>query len=119
MNSDPEVAPEKGTIFAALLVYEALSSASDDEPLYEETVTLFVAESVEDATRKARLHGENRETSYDNADGDTITWKLKHVLDVAEVDDDPRDDGAEIYTRHFRNYRAYEMFEALLGKTQL
>lgn len=106
-------------IFAALLVYEASSSARDDEPLYEETVTLFVADSIEEATNKARLYGENRETSYENAEGATITWKLKHVIDVSEVVDNPGEDGAEVYTRHFRNYGAYEMFEALLGKTEL
>ncbi len=119
MNSDSGVAPEGRTTFAALLVYEALSSAPDSEPLYEETVTLFSAESVEDATRKAHLHGTDRETGYENAEGAKITWKLKHVLDVGEVFDNPCEDGAEIHTRHFRNYHAYEMFEALLGKTEL
>jgi hypothetical protein len=119
MNFDFEGNSKDRRVFAALLVYESFSSARDYRPLYEETVTLFTAESDEIARRKAQLHGENRETSYDNADGDTITWRLKHVIDVTEVIDNPSDDGAEVYTRHFGNYQAYEMFESQLGKTEL
>ncbi|MFI7117505.1 DUF4288 domain-containing protein [Amycolatopsis sp. NPDC049868] len=119
MNERSAVAGEKGRLFAAVIVYESLSSAPDAAPLYEETVTLFVADTDDEARSKAHLYGVEREVSYQNRDGDTITWKLKHVIDVAEVADSPPGDRAEIYTRHFRNYQAYEMFESLLGKTEL
>jgi Domain of unknown function (DUF4288) len=46
--------------------------------------------------------------------GETITWPLKHVVDVSEVID-RLDDGAEVYTRHFRDYEAYCVFETMLS----
>jgi len=99
-------------MFAAVLVYEAASSRPGDAPLFEETVTLLLADSPEHAAEKAREHAESRETSYRNAAGDTITWSFRHLVDVTEVDG-PLGDGAEIYTRHFSDYRAYLAVEPL------
>jgi hypothetical protein len=110
--------PEKPKIFAALLVYESYSPAPGYEPLYEETTTLVTAENADEATRKAREHAASRETTYENADGESISLRLKHLVDVSEITE-PLGDGAEIYTRHFRNYAAYQQFESLLNQTSL
>ena len=99
-------------MFAAVLVYESASSRKGHQPLFEETVTLLTAESAELAAEKARAHAEARETSYRNEDGDTITWSFRHLVDLVEVDG-PLGDGAEVYTRHFRDYRAYLKVEPL------
>lgn len=99
-------------MYAAVLVYEAASSRVGQEPLFEETVTLLLADTPEHAAERARDHAESRETSYLNADGDTITWSFRHLVDVTEVDD-PLGDGAEVYTRHFRDYHAYLAVEPL------
>jgi len=99
-----------GKMFAAVLVYESVGTGH--APLFEETVTLLVAESAEHAAEKARLHAESRETSFVNEDGDTITWSFRHLVDLIEVDE-PLGDGAEVYTRHFRDYRAYLAVEPL------
>ena len=115
---DSAFVPEGAGLFGAMLVYEASSSARNYAPLYEETVTLLVAESEEEAMRKARLFGKEREHSYKNGYGETITWKLKHVIDVYEIRN-TLGDGAEVHSRFFRNYRAYETFEAQLGKIEL
>lgn len=56
-----------------------------------------------------------RETCFQNAEGQTIHWKLKRVVDVSRVLSDVLDDGAELYSRHFKNYEAYHAFEPLLG----
>lgn len=99
-------------MFAAVLVYEVTSSRAGDAPLFEETVTLLLADSPERAAERAREHAESRETSYVDDTGDTITWSFRHLVDVTEVDD-PLGDGAEVYTRHFKDYHAYLAVEPL------
>jgi hypothetical protein len=99
-------------MFAAVVVYESASSRRGYQPLFEETVTLLAADTAEQAAEKAREHAEARETSYRNEDGDTITWTFRHLVDLVEVAD-PLGDGAEVYTRHFRDYRAYLAVEPL------
>jgi hypothetical protein len=100
-------------LYAAVLVYESSSAAAGYEPLYEETVTVFLATSEDHAAEKAREHGRSRQVTYENEDRETITWAFKHLVDVSEISD-AVGDGAEIYTRHFRDYQAYCAFETLL-----
>lgn len=101
-------------MYAAVLVYETSSTTAGYEPLYEETVTLISATSRDHAEEKAREFGGARRTTYENEDGETITWSLKHLVDVSEIQDD-LSDGAEVYTRHFRDYAAYRTFETMLS----
>lgn len=98
-------------MYAAVLVYESSSSAAGYETLYEETVTLVRANSDEQASERAHEFARMRETSYLNEYGETITWSLKRLADVSEIVD-KIDDGAEVYTRFFRDYEAYCAFEA-------
>ena len=100
------------SMFAAVVVYESACSRAGYRPLFEETVTLLEADSAEHAAEKARAHAEARETSYRNADGDTITWSFRQLVDIVAIGE-PLGDGAEVYTRHFRDYRAYLAVEAL------
>jgi hypothetical protein len=99
--------------YAAVFVYESFSPAVGYEPLYEETVAIFLATSENHAVEKAREHDRSRQTTYQNEYHETITWVLKHLIDVSEISDEIGD-GAEIYTRHFRDYQAYYAFETLL-----
>jgi uncharacterized protein DUF4288 len=101
-------------MYAAVLVYEATSPTEGYEPLYEETVTLVRANSVSQAEERARDFARSRVTEYLNQYGEMITWTFKHLIDVSEVDDDLVD-GAEVYTRHFRDYEAYRAFETMLS----
>ena len=99
-------------MYAAVLVYESSSSRPGHAPLFEETVTLLLADSPEHAAEKARAHAEARETSYRNAVGDTVTVRFRHLVDVTQVDDE-LGDGAEVYRRHFSDYHAYLAVEPL------
>jgi hypothetical protein len=99
-------------MFAAVLVYESASTRRGYQPLFEETVTLLAADTPEQAAEKARTHAEARETSYRTPEGDTITWSFRHLVDLVEVSD-ALGDGAEVYTRHFRDYHAYLAVEPL------
>ncbi|MFE2548031.1 hypothetical protein ACFXGI_05705 [Streptomyces sp. NPDC059355] len=48
-----------------------------------------------------------------------ITWTFRQLVDVAAVPDDRVGDGAELCTRHFRNFAAHTAFEPLLSGEDL
>lgn len=102
------------TFYAAVLVLEGSADRPDQASLYEETIVVVLARSVEEARERATEHGRGREHAYRSGTGAVITWRLAEIVDVAEVDG-PLDDGAEVYTRHFRDYAAYRRFEPLLS----
>jgi Domain of unknown function (DUF4288) len=110
----PSAAEPVVKMYAAVMVYESFSAAAGYEPLYEETITLILATSEEHAAGKAREPATSRQCTYTNENGETIKWSLKHLVDVSEIDDS-LGDGAEVYTRHFRDYEAYRSFETLLS----
>lgn len=105
-------------LYVALLVYESSCAAPDHEALYEETVTLVAAHSAEEAADKAHEYGKRNEVVYKNERGESLSVKLKHVVDVNEAPD-LLGDGAEIYTRHFRDYESYRKFEVMLSGESL
>jgi hypothetical protein len=100
---------ESARMYAAVLLYVSSSSSAGYDPLYEETVTLIRADSDKRAAERAREFAKAREGSFENEYGETITWSLKRLVDISEIAD-KIDDGAEIYTRHFRDYEAYRAF---------
>jgi hypothetical protein len=120
------MAPTEGTetrYYAAVLVLASTTPAPDDVPTYEETVVLVPASSQDEARQRAHAHGRRQETSYLNVQGETLTWTLLQVVDVALVVDDENltlvnDEqpgrGGEVYNRYFRDYAAYRRFEPLL-----
>ncbi|MDR7302735.1 DUF4288 domain-containing protein [Haloactinomyces albus] len=101
--------------YMAVLVIESSSDAADYEPLYEESFVLLTAHSDEEALEKAREYGKQHEISYEDENHQLVTWKLKHVLEVKQLEDATFDDGSELYSRFFRNYSGYHSFEPQLG----
>jgi hypothetical protein len=104
-------------VYVAVLLSESSSDAPGYEPLYDESFVLIHADSVEAATERAHGLGQAEQTSFRNQFGETITWRLKHVVDVADVTDEALADGSTVYSRHFRDYAAYRRFEPLLSPT--
>ncbi|WP_339376819.1 DUF4288 domain-containing protein, partial [Nostoc sp. 106C] len=108
--------------YIAIILYKSSSDAPNYQPLYQESFVLIKAASLESAKVKALAHGKNESVSYTNENGETITWTLQLVLDVNSVlynDIDSSEDVIDLYTRHFRNYNAYQSFEPLLYQEQL
>jgi hypothetical protein len=106
-------------VYIAVLVYESSSSSPDYKTLFEESFMLIKASSLEEANQKAQGYANAHTCTFNNEVGDSITWKLKHIVDVNQVLYDVDLDGAEIYARHFRNYQAYKEFEPLLSGEEL
>lgn len=103
--------------YIAILVYESAGDAGDYVPLYCEDIVLLWAGNEEQARAKAERRAAEAETSYQNAAGNTITWRLKHVIDVNPALEDDTSVDADLYSRHFRDYDAYRKFEPYLSGT--
>jgi hypothetical protein len=120
------MAPDEGTetqYYAAVLVLASSSTAPAADPTYEETVVLLPVSSQQEPREQAHAYGREQETSYLNGEGDTVTWILVGVVDVAlvlddedltRVGDEQPGCGVEVYSRHFRDYAAYRRFEPQL-----
>jgi hypothetical protein len=100
--------------YVGVLVIESTSEAADYAPLYEESFVLIKAESQQEAREKAIEYGKQHETSYLDEEHRLITWKLKRLVEVKQLEDATFDDGTELYSRFFRDYSGYESFEPLI-----
>ncbi|WP_019499924.1 DUF4288 domain-containing protein [Pseudanabaena sp. PCC 6802] len=106
-------------IYVAVLIYESSSESPQYKMLFEESFMIIKASSLEEAKQKTHQYANDRTSTFKNESGVSITWSLKHVVDVNQVLYDVNTDGAEIYARHFRNYQAYSEFEPLLSGEDL
>lgn len=90
--------------FLAIFLAEASSSRSEDEPLFEESFVVISGARIEDALEKARgLVGE--QAPYTSVSGSEIVWS-RRLVSVGPMSISAIKDG-EIYSRLFRNGRAY------------
>jgi hypothetical protein len=111
---------QQGTdVYIAVVIYESSSDSPTYEALFEESFMIVKASSLEEAQQKANQHATAHTSSFKNEAGDSIVWRLKHIIDVNQVLYDANTDGAEIYARHFRNYQSYREFEPLLSGKEL
>nr|MDQ2888860.1 DUF4288 domain-containing protein [Chloroflexota bacterium] len=76
---------QKLTFYIAVIIYESSSDASGYQKLYEEDYVLVKASSDEDARQKALQLAQKGKQTYKNEYQETITWTLKHTLDVSPV----------------------------------
>ena len=66
---------------------------------FEERLVLFTGTSLNEVKQRARQYGVRSQHSYENAYGQTVSWKFVGVLDVMETVDPRPTNGAEIYSR--------------------
>jgi|SRR6266702_5428908 len=82
-----------------------LSLHSGEEPphemLGEFRFFLLKAEDEEVAREKARLIAKQREHSYKNQYGATVTWVFDSLIDVKQILNSELGEGAEIYSEYF------------------
>ena len=98
----------KPDLYLAVVVYESSADAQNYEPLYEESFMIIEAVSEEEAREKALSHV-NEPYSYKNQYGATITWSFKQLVQLLNVWDAEIQDGAELCSRFFQNYKAYDL----------
>ena len=96
--------------FGARLVFQsvhtgtpeaALSTNEPREVLYEESIVLIQADDEASAGSLARSVGLQKQHSYENMYGETVTWQFVDVTDVKELFDSEIGHGSEVFYRFF------------------
>jgi len=83
---------------AVLVVRSALLADAQFEPLIDLQYKLIAAPNPDAAYSKALQLGENAKHSYQNEDGETVTWECVGLADLQEMDEPPGD-GVEVFYR--------------------
>ena len=99
--------------YIAVLLFGSSSDDQGYKPLYEESYVEITASSEAEARKKALKLGRSRETTYENPDGNRITWRFMKMIDIAESLEDTNGDVRELYARHFYDLEAYRSMEIL------
>ncbi|WP_052351820.1 DUF4288 domain-containing protein [Deinococcus pimensis] len=81
------------------------------ERWYQENFLLLEASTFEEAQARVTAIAKQDDTSYENAVGETVTWKLLRIVDVRQVLHDASDEPT-LYARHFRDLEGYRIFDA-------
>ncbi|MGK5692840.1 DUF4288 domain-containing protein [Streptomyces sp. URMC 128] len=107
--------------YIALVVMEATTSSpaaagTQEQPLYQENIVLVHAADERSARERVERRAREAETSYVNDRQETVTWRLRAIVDVKEAEDPDLGRDADLYTRHFRDWAAYERVESLLTR---
>ncbi|GHH40749.1 DUF4288 domain-containing protein [Streptomyces candidus] len=108
-----------GAPYIAIVLMESSSDSAEYVPLYQEDIVLIHARDEDAARHAAEQRARRSESSFLNEDGQKITWRLKTIVDVQEAQDTDLTQDADLYSRHFRDYVAYEKFEPLLSGEEL
>ncbi|MFG2141129.1 DUF4288 domain-containing protein [Streptomyces sp. NPDC048650] len=103
----------------AIVLMEAHSDAAGRPPLFQETFLLVHAPDEKSARERVVQRARAAETAYRNDRGETVTWRLRTIVDVKEAEDTDLSGDADLYTRHFRDYASYERFEPLLSGEEI
>jgi len=74
------------TWYAARLLFESRhDQLRDEDPLLEDRIVLFNAESQEAASGLAKTYGQAAQHEYENEVGETVSWVFVKLVDVKEV----------------------------------
>ena len=101
------MAGELNGYYSAILIVGGWTGADDHDPTYEERVVLVRAASKKEAEERVRADVRH---SYKNRCGETVTWEVVEVVEVAELLDDRLQDVTEILGRFFFDLNAYRKF---------
>ncbi|EOQ08911.1 hypothetical protein KQ3_04019 [Bacillus cereus B5-2] len=98
-------------MYAVKLLFESVHSGEPDptkidehyeenpDTLFEESIILVKANSIEEAHELGEKIAIHSEESYDNMYGEQVTWTFRKILHVFELDDTPFETGKELYAR--------------------
>ena len=82
--------------FVAKIVSECLVDDETSSPLFDEQIFVLEADDSENAYQKALEIGRGTDTSYENNDGNLVTWKFRGLSHLDEILSDSIVSGTEI-----------------------
>ncbi|MEL6339157.1 MAG: DUF4288 domain-containing protein, partial [Myxococcota bacterium] len=71
---------------------------NDSEPLVEESIRVFRASDDQAAETRAQELGTASEHSYENENGQTVTWRFIEVQEIQDLCETELEDGTEVYS---------------------
>ncbi|MER5296918.1 DUF4288 domain-containing protein [Streptomyces pharetrae] len=83
---------------------------------HQENVVLVHAPDERSARERVERRARDAETSYLDDRRQTVGRRLKAVVDVREAEDTDLTEDADLYTRRFRDWAAYERVGPLLSR---
>jgi hypothetical protein len=92
------------------------------EALWEESILLVSADSIEEAQRMAVNLGRNAETTYESASGETIVWKFDCIQSIyaiivgLDAHGRPSESGTEVFSRYMRASEAFSLLRPIDGR---
>ncbi len=91
------------TWYSARLLFRAdVDDGSKEEPLFEESTRVLLAEDEDEAARRAPVVGASGEHQYKNEAGNTVHWKFIEVLEIQDLSETELSDGVEVFSRMYR-----------------
>lgn len=96
--------------YSALTVTKS-SIGEKKEVLFEEKIWLIEAENPDEARVKAKKIFDDDRHSYENANGENVSWEPYKLVDIFEIVEQTLATGTEVYSRSFGDIAAYEQFE--------
>ena len=84
--------------YVAVLVISSTIDGRRQTTTIDFQVRVFRAVDDETAFARANALGETEEHSYENADGETVSWHFNGLHDLQQLPDDTIGDGTEVYS---------------------
>ena len=87
---------------AKLLFRSTIDGSVVAQPLSEESIRIFRADSEHIAQLRAAEIGRDAEHEYPNENGEMVRWSFVAVLEVQDLCEGDLEDGTEVFSRLFR-----------------
>ena len=94
--------------YSARILYQSLvdddvDEASEGAVLFEEKLLIFSCRERSNVREQLAALAKKNEESYQNAEGNQVTWVLREILEVQEIMAESVGDGTEVFYRYWHN----------------
>lgn len=79
------------------------AQVSADEPVWEESIVVVEANSIEEAEQLGIVIGQGQEVEYTVAGGDSVHWVFDSIGGVFEITAGSIGSGVEVFSRYLKN----------------
>jgi hypothetical protein len=81
-----------------MLFATEIDNAESPRPLFEKSIRLFEASSEAEAIQKAVITGKTARLTYENDQGERVSWKFVRLVEVQDLCETTLYDGVEVFS---------------------
>jgi hypothetical protein len=85
---------------ANILLRCDIGGETSNDCLWQENIVLCLANSLEDAGKKAREAAYSLENEYRSINGELVRWCFDGILNIYQLEDDVIKDNCVVFSRH-------------------